>query len=104
MILPSEIQMLPKLQFYLKIPEHNPTLIQVSIQEINNRTSQVAAFTMREGLDLDTVVERQDFYVAQASAWISKKTEQVQETEDDQVKAELFNFAEILIWKPTQFN
>lgn len=73
LVLPSEIQMLPKLQAYLKIPEHNPALITLDIQEINNRKAQHEAFIMRTGFDLDYVVERQDQIDQAASVWKSQK-------------------------------
>ncbi len=73
-IMPSEIQMLPKLQFYLKLPEHNPALIQLNFAEINNIKSSTAAFIMRPGMGMADVLERQSEIQDQADLWLSKTT------------------------------
>jgi type IV secretory pathway TraG/TraD family ATPase VirD4 len=52
LVLPSEIQSLPKLEGYLKVPEHEPTRLRLSIQPINNAPAVHAAFEMRDGLEL----------------------------------------------------
>ncbi len=85
LILPSEFQMLPKLKAYLKIPEHNPALITLDIQPINNRKPQAEAFIMRGGLDLDYIVEAQLKIAESADLWKSKKP-QVEELAVDSQK------------------
>lgn len=55
LILPSEIQGLPKLQGYLKIPENNPALIRLEIKAANNRPDVNEAYIAREGISLDDI-------------------------------------------------
>lgn len=54
-VLPSEIQGLRKLEAYLKMPEYNPTKIQLSIGEANNLKPTHKPFILREGLSLDEI-------------------------------------------------
>lgn len=76
LILPSEIQMLPKLQFLLKVPEHNPALVQLRIEPINDKKSDVPAFILKSGLDLDDAVDRQNLFNGQAEVWKTKTIEE----------------------------
>ena len=56
LILPSQIQSLPKLEGYLKIPEHNPALIQI---EIKNYAPVCKSFIQAAGFNLDEVQDSQ---------------------------------------------
>jgi type IV secretory pathway TraG/TraD family ATPase VirD4 len=60
LILPSEIQSLPKLVGYLKIPEHNPAKITIQILPVNNLPKINEAFIMRPGLSLSTVATEEE--------------------------------------------
>lgn len=64
LLLPSEIQSLPKLRAYLKMPELDPALITVEIKDVNNRKPVHPAFVMRDGLDLNYILERQEQILA----------------------------------------
>ena len=52
LILPSEIQSLPKLEGFLKVPEHEPARLRLSIRPINNVPALHPAFEMRDGLEI----------------------------------------------------
>ena len=61
-ILPTEIQSLPKLSGYLKIPEHEPALIKIEILEVkNDLTRKHEPFLLKPGFtddDLAKIDER----------------------------------------------
>lgn len=82
LIMPSQFQMLPKLKAYIKIPEHNPALISLDIQPINNQKPQAEAFIMRGGLDLDYIVETQLIITEAADSWKNKKPSAVESDAD----------------------
>ena len=57
LISPAEIQSLPKLEFYLKVPEHNPARLKLGFQAVNNRKPAEEAFILRSGFSMDDVVD-----------------------------------------------
>ena len=59
LILPSEIQGLPKLAGYLLIPEHDPAKIELQIREANRLPVRNEDFILRSGLSLDTIRVRE---------------------------------------------
>ena len=60
LILPSEIQGLPKLAGYLLIPEHDPARIQLQIGPANRLSARNPAFVLRPGLSLDAICAREE--------------------------------------------
>ncbi|WP_333798553.1 type IV secretion system DNA-binding domain-containing protein [Trichlorobacter lovleyi] len=81
LILPSEIQSLPKLTGYLKIPELNPAKISISVEPLAALKKQSESFIQAAGFDLDDIVDRQATTQAAATAAVitagggQKKTE-----------------------------
>ncbi|GFO63163.1 type IV secretion system DNA-binding domain-containing protein [Geomonas paludis] len=59
LILPSEIQGLPKLAGYLLIPEHEPAKIELQIRAANRLPVRNRDFILRSGLSLDTIRVRE---------------------------------------------
>jgi type IV secretory pathway TraG/TraD family ATPase VirD4 len=59
LILPSEIQGLPKLAGYLLIPEHEPARIQLRIEAANLLPARNPAFVIRAGLSLEDISARE---------------------------------------------
>ena len=55
LLLPSEIQSLPKLQGFLLIPEHEPAKIKLRINGANQLPAVNKAFILRPGLSLDDI-------------------------------------------------
>lgn len=55
LLLPSEIQSLPKLQGFLLMPEHEPAKIQLRIEPANQLPASNKAFILRAGLSLDDI-------------------------------------------------
>ncbi len=66
LILASEIQSLPKLQGYLKIPELNPALITISVDALANLKPINQAFIQAPGFNMDDIVDRVTAIVAAA--------------------------------------
>jgi type IV secretory pathway TraG/TraD family ATPase VirD4 len=72
LILPSEIQGLPKLAGYLLIPEHDPAKIQLQIRAANRLPVRNPDFILRSGLSLDTIRVRER-QLAQVRKLINKE-------------------------------
>lgn len=64
LILPSEIQMLPKRQGYVKLPEHNPCRVQIPIMALNNMPNINKDFIMKPGFDLEEIKLKQEKIMA----------------------------------------
>lgn len=60
LILPSEIQGLPKLSGYLLMPEHDPARIKLNITQANQLPSRNPAFVLRPGLSLDAICAKEE--------------------------------------------
>jgi hypothetical protein len=74
LFLASEIQGLPKLQFFLKVPEHNPALVQLQFTDINNKKPVNEAFVMKEGFLMDDIVEKQSEIAEVTEIWRGKSS------------------------------
>ncbi len=89
LILDSEIQGLKKLEFYVKMPEHNPAKGKLEITAANNRKAQAAGFILREGLDIEEMIAKQQVIISEAEAAkdflakTTKKGEKEAEQEQD---------------------
>jgi len=72
LILPSEILNLSKRTGYLKIPEHNPSLVQIPIAAINQHKGEHPAFIVKPGYSLDDL-ERRDQDLAASVPFMGEK-------------------------------